>query len=306
MAPRERPQATPGHPGHRDSDARRLLLLPPSETQTSVAEPPPRPGSPAFPGHRRPQGNKETQPSPAPRRRCLPAAGPPAASAPAAAGSAAALPLPGTWRRGGAAAGRPPAVPERGWSPRSGAKGAAGRVGQQQLPGAADGVCPPCRSRLPRRWLPGAALAHGQRCSGGRKEPGEREGRRMGETQLWVRLLFSLPSPLRGAEGGQRRGGGWANKRLGDKNEVVAAARPVRRRLPSASCFPHAWIVPASLLPPVPPSELGQAAPLSASARARQHRRCAGPSPAACSPRTFSLLLSSPPSTPPPARKTLR
>lgn len=88
----------------------------------------------------------------------------------------------------------------------------------------------------------------------------------MGETQLWVSLLVSPPSPLRGAEGGQGRGGGWANKRLGDKKEVVAAARPVRRRLPSAGCLPHAWIVPASLLPPVPPSELGQAAPLSASA----------------------------------------
>lgn len=215
----------------------------------------------------------------------VPAAGPPAASAPAAAGSAAALPLPGTWRRGGAAAGRPPAVPERGWSPRSGARGAAGRVGQRQLPGAADGVCP----RLPEPAA--AALAAGCRSSSwaamqrGKRETErerEREGRRMGETQLWVRLLFSLPSPLRGAEGGQGRGGGggWANKRLGDKKEVVAAAaaaRPVRRwRLPSAGCLPHAWIVPASLLPPVPPSELGQAAPLSASARARQHRRCSG------------------------------
>lgn len=227
----------------------------------------------------------------------VPAAGPPAASAPAAAGSAVALPLPGTWRRGGAAAGRPPAVPERGWSPRSGARGAAGRVGQRQLPGAAVGVCP----RLPE---PAAALAHGQRCNGGR----ESGGRRMGETQLWVSLLVSLPSPLRGAEGGQGRGGGgggWANKRLGDKKEVVAAARPARQRLPSAGCLPHAWIVPASLLPPVPPSELGQA-PLSASAQARQHRRFAGPSPAAYSPRTFSLPLSSPPSTPPPAGKALR
>lgn len=98
-------------------------------------------------------------------------------------------------------------------------------------------------------------------------------------------------------------------QRLGDKKEVVAAAaaaRAVRRRLPSAGSLPHAWIVPASLLPPVPPSELGQAAPLSASAHARQHRRFAGPSPAACSPRTFSLPLSSPPSTPPPAGKALR
>lgn len=131
----------------------------PPPRQRSSPPPPRPPGSPAFAGHRRPQGNKETQPGPAPRRRCLPAAGPPAASAPAAAGSAAALPLPGTWRRGGAAAGRPPAVPERGWSPRSGARGAAGRVGQRQLPGAADGVCP----RLPEPAA--AALAAGCRSS---------------------------------------------------------------------------------------------------------------------------------------------
>lgn len=90
-----------------------------------------------------------------------------------------------------------------------------------------------------------------------RRRERERERRRMGETQLWVRLPFPLPSPLRGAESGQRRGG-WANKRLGDKKEVVAAARPVRRRLLSAGCLPHAWIVPASLLPPVPPASSGR------------------------------------------------
>lgn len=179
----------PGAPRPRGQPA---FPYPLTEARTSAAEcylpPTPPRVSPAFPGHRRPQGNKETQPGPAPRRRCLPAAGPPAASAPAAAGSAAALPLPGTWRRGGAAAGRPPAVPERGgWSPRSGAKGGSGegRGSGSCARGLADGVCPPpaCRSRLPRRWLPAAALAHGQRCSGGRERERDGEGRRGGEAE---------------------------------------------------------------------------------------------------------------------------
>lgn len=189
-----------------------------------------------------------------------------------------------------------------------------GSGGEGRAAAAAGG----CGRRLPRLPEPAAAaLAAGCRSS---SWAATQRGKRDGERERgggWVKLssgsgcFFSLPSPLRGAEGGQGRGGGgWANKRLGDKKEVVAAAaaaRPGRRRrLPSAGCFPHARIVPAWLLPPVPPSELGQAAPLSGSARARQPRRCSGPSPAACSPRTFPLPLSSPPSTPPPARRALR
>lgn len=110
-------RAVTSHPGCRGRESCRPPGPPPRDLHLgggALFYTPSPPGFPAFPGHRCPQGNKETQPGPAPRRRCLPAVGPPAASAPAAARSAAAFPLPGTWRRGGAAAGRPPAVPERG------------------------------------------------------------------------------------------------------------------------------------------------------------------------------------------------
>lgn len=112
----------------------------------------PRPAAPPAGSPRAPPPAGETKsrspaPLPARRRRCLPAAGPPAASAPAAAGSAAAFPLSGTWRRGGAAAGRPPAVLERGWSPErgEGCGGSGGRVGRRRLPGLRS--VPACPSR---------------------------------------------------------------------------------------------------------------------------------------------------------------
>lgn len=288
----KRPQAIPVPPGQRSSGGCRLpLTAPPRDPHFSTRAPPLRPGLPPSPGTAARRGTKRRSPAPLPaggaylqqgrqqhqrqrrqdprRRRSR-------------------------YSAHGGEEGRRQGGPQQSRSA-AGAPGAGRReqwVGSSSGScwGAADGVCP----RLPEPAA--AALPAGCRSSswaamqrGKRETERERERRRMGETQLWVRLFFPLPSPLRGAESGQRRGGGWANKRLGDKKEVVAAARPVRRRLLSAGSLPHAWIVPASLLPPVPPSELGQAAPLSASARARQHRRCSGPSPAACSPRTFSL-----------------
>lgn len=63
------------------------------------------------------------------------------------------------------------------------AAGARGAGRGEQRGGSGSGSCrglrtasaPACRSRLPRRWLPAAALAHGQRCSGGRERRRERE-----------------------------------------------------------------------------------------------------------------------------------
>lgn len=291
----------PRTPQRRGSGGCRLHLPPPQDPHHK-AEPACSPPAPFFPSALPPspgitarRGTKSRSPARSPPAvlTCCRAASSISASGGRIRGGAPAIRHMEARRGGGRAA---PSSSGARLEPAERGEGSGGEARERQLPGAAVGVCP----RLPE---PAAALAHGQRCSGGR----ESGGRRMGATQLWVSLLVSLPSPLRGAKGGQGRGG-WANKRLGDKKEVVAAAaaRPVRRRLPSAGCVPHAWIVPASLLPPVPPSELGQAAPLSASAQARQHRRFAGPSPAACSPRTFSLPLSSPPSTPPPAGKALR
>ena len=127
---------------------------PPSPEQVAGSAPPPRPrpaappaGSPRAPPPAGETKSRSPAPLPARRRRCLPAAGPPAASAPAAAGSAAAFPLSGTWRRGGAAAGRPPAVLERGWSPErgEGCGGSGGRVGRRRLPGLRS--VPACPSR---------------------------------------------------------------------------------------------------------------------------------------------------------------
>lgn len=154
VALHEQPQATPGHPGGGAAAAAAFTYPLPNTpiTKRSLPAPPPPPFSPPLsrlPRASPPAGEQRAAARPAPRRRCLPAAGPPAASAPAAAGSAAALPLSGTWRRGGAAAGRPPAVPERGWSPRSGARGAAGRLGSGSCRELRSASAPACRSRLP-------------------------------------------------------------------------------------------------------------------------------------------------------------
>lgn len=144
----------------------------------------------------------------------------------------------------------------------------------------------------------------------GEERDGER--RRMGETRLRVRLLFSLPSPLRGAEGGQGRGGGgggWANKRLRDKKEVAAAARPVRRRLGAAVL--GAVPTPGSC----PPLSSPRCSPASSGGRFRSAQRLAPgvpapplPRPQPCCTLRLHFLSASffPPSTPPPARRVLR
>lgn len=125
----------------------------------------------------------------------------------------------------------------------------------------------------------------------------------MGETQLWVRLLFSP----RCAEGGQGGGGGWANKRLGDKKEVVAAAaarrrrrrrRPVRRLCPAPCPRPDR----ARLSPPRRAQRLSPGVPAPPLLRPQPCCMLSSLSP----PSLSSLPLSSPPSTPPPARTALR
>lgn len=174
--------------------------------QRTTASPAPRRSSRRLsPGTAARRGNKEPQPGPAPRP-------PPAVLTCCRAASSISA-------SGGRIRGGVPAI--RHMEARRGGGGAApGGPGARLEPGAGRGVrrerregrapaapgaalCPRLPEPVPRRWLPPAALAHGQRCSGGRER--RREAEDGGNSAPGQAAFLSAEPPPRCR--------GWAGKR---------------------------------------------------------------------------------------------